>query len=89
MVLLRAFRKERAGTDNDPDGAEQTCWLCGGVWIWFFRERDAFFIQLTNSKNGHFVAGKDNHSAAYNSQISKTNNSQFITLIIINNNNSS
>ena len=83
MVLLRDFRKERAGMDNDPDEAEETCWLCGGVWTRFFREWDGFLFQLTNSKNSHFVIGKDNYPATYNSKMCKTNNSQFIILIII------
>lgn len=43
-----------------------------------------FFIQLTNRVKGHFLVGKDNHSATYNPKIyNKTNNSQFITSIII------
>lgn len=42
------------------------------------------FIQLAKSKIGHFVAGKDNHSATHNSKIcNKTNKLLFITSIII------
>lgn len=42
------------------------------------------FIQLTESKIGHFAAGKDNHSATHNSKIcNKTNKLLFITSIII------
>lgn len=42
------------------------------------------FIQLANSKIGHFVAGKDNHAATHNSKIcNKTNKLLFITSTII------
>lgn len=81
--MLRAFRKEKAGAENDTDKAEESCWLCGGVWNGRFSEWDVLFIQLTKSKLGHFVAGKDNHSATHNSKIcNKTNKFLFITSII-------